>query len=36
VVHVDRPSERQAGEVFEDKGDGANRIIEYLIARKVL
>jgi len=36
VVHMDRPSERQAGEVFEDKGDGANRIIEYLIARKVL
>ena len=36
VVNVDAPAARQAGEVYEDKGDAAERIIEFLIARKVM
>jgi len=36
VVNVDEPAARQAGEVYEDKGDAAERIIEFLIARKVI
>ncbi len=36
VVGVDKPQARAAGEVYEDKGDGAQRIIEFLIARKVI
>jgi len=36
VINVDQPAARTAGEVYEDKGDAAQRIIELLIARKVL
>jgi len=36
VVNVDEPAARAAGEVYEDKGDAAQRIIEFLIARKVM
>jgi len=36
VINVDEPAVRQAGEVYEDKGDAAQRIIEFLIARKVV
>lgn len=36
VVRVDEPPARQAGEVYEDSGDAAERIVEFLIARKVL
>lgn len=36
VVNVDKPEGRAAGEVFEDKGDAVPRIIEFLIAKKVL
>jgi electron transfer flavoprotein beta subunit len=36
VVNVEKPPARTAGEVYEDKGDAAERIVEYLIARKVL
>ncbi len=36
VVNVDEPAARASGEVYEDKGDAAGRIIEFLIARKAL
>ena len=36
VVNVEKPPARTAGEVYEDKGDAAQRIVEFLIARKVL
>ncbi len=36
VVGVEKPQARAAGQVFEDKGDAAERIVEFLIARKVL
>ncbi len=36
VVNVDKPEGRAVGEVFEDKGDAVPRIIEFLIAKKVL
>jgi len=36
VVNVDEPEARASGEVYEDKGDAAGRIIEFLIARKAL
>lgn len=36
VINVDQPAARAAGEVYENKGDAAQRIIELLIARKVL
>ena len=36
VVNVDRPQARTAGEIYEDKGDAAMRIVEFLIARKVI
>jgi len=36
VVKVDKPEARAAGVVFEDKGDAVPRIIEFLIAKKVL
>lgn len=36
VVGTTRPPARAAGEVHEDKGDAAIRIVEFLIARKVL
>ncbi len=36
VVNVEKPAPRAAGQVIEDKGDAAERIVEFLIARKVL
>ena len=36
VVNVEKPAPRGAGAVFEDKDDAAERIVEFLIARKVL
>jgi electron transfer flavoprotein beta subunit len=36
VVNVEKPPARAAGEVYEDKGDAAQRIVEFLVARKVI
>jgi len=36
VVGTQKPAGRTAGEVYEDKGDAAQRIVEFLVARKVL
>jgi electron transfer flavoprotein beta subunit len=36
VVNVEKPPARTAGEMYEDKGDAAQRIVAFLIARKVL
>lgn len=36
VINVEKPAARAAGQVIEDKGDAAERIVEFLIARKVL
>ncbi len=36
VVGTEAPPVRASGEVIEDKGDAAQRIIEFLIAKKVL